>query len=217
MELRTTSQRFYDRWLFEMPQRVGKSHQNPYQELIMGKDANESLGYEVEALGNNLFRLSLGSTYAYYWHEKNGHIDIIAGLKPFEHGWMIEDVGKDGNGMYASEFYIAIKNHIPGHLLFSGATISDEGYKIWQWLTKSNAKLFGYDTGHPNVYTNIDSEEDLENFSGPEAYRQNQRFVLSENAKERCGTVWNSFHTWRIYCLVHNSSFVPKPSDHWIY
>jgi len=203
-ENRTTDKRFGDQWLFEFPKRMGASGHNPYDDLIMGMQANSSVGHVTKSLGDNLFMMQVDANYAYYWIEKNGEIEIIAGVMPFENGIAIGDVGKKQKGsVWASDFYKSIVKNSGMKLLFSGDQISDEGHKIWKNLLKSDSKLFGYDSANTNHYQNIDSEEDLEKFLGDTETSRNLRFVLSENVKSRCGGVWTSFEMYRIHRLIH--------------
>ena len=204
LENRTTDKRFSDRWLFEIPQRTGPSGSNPYDLLVMGMKTNEEYGHSPISLGNNLYMMSVDPNYAYYWIELNDEIEIIAGVKPFENGLAIGDVGKRlGGKIWASDFYQAIVDSTHEKLLFSGDQISDEGYKIWKNLIRGNHKLFGYDPSDTMKYSNIDSEEDLKKFAGSSEEHKKLRFVLSENSKVRVGSVWTSFEMLRIHRLVH--------------
>lgn len=205
MKIPSTAQRFKDCWLFEMPRRTGPSGSESYSGLVIGLEANRDIGHDVESLSDGLFRMKVASDYTYYWIERNDEIEIVAGLSPFEKGMMVKHVGKrPGAAIYASKFYEMIVDSMGGSLLFSGDQISDEGFGIWvNLITKGSHKLFGYDPSDPKRFTDINSVQDLDKFSGPEDRYEDLRFVLSENAKIRCGEIWNHFHSFRIHNLVH--------------
>lgn len=204
MDIRTLEQRFSDQWLFEMPMRMGASGYNPYDDLVAGMEVNASAGYPSQNLGDGLFRMMVSQQYAYYWVERDNKPEIIAGVVPFENGLAIGDVGKRPAGnVHASDFYQKIVSDTGTNLLFSGDQISDEGYKIWKRLLSGKNKLFGYDVRHPGKYSNIDSEDDLEQLIGDDHSFRNSRFVLSEDNKARVGSIWTSFEMKRIHDMVY--------------
>jgi hypothetical protein len=157
-------------------------------------------GYDKEEMGNGLNKLKTDDDI-FYWIEKNGTIEIVTQMHETRSGLYIELTGKlKSSSAHASDFYQMILQSAK-RLIFSGDTLSNEGFGIWKRLIDDGKKLFVYDTNNPENRSTISSEEDLNKFLGNTQNYKKYRYVLSESKKEHSSTL-SSFDLLIAYNLT---------------
>lgn len=176
---------FNESWLTEMPKGIGKIGMDFFSTIYNSLREFISYGGQPSELPNG-YKKMFGQQVAYYWHETNDVVNIVAELTVTPQSLIVNGVASNtarNTVIYASDLYSVIlaDNHKSIRLM-SDTSLSDSGYALWKRLLSLGHTISVYDKNTPgSSLISIQSAEDMDKFfklHSPE--HKHWQYVLSE-------------------------------------
>ncbi len=201
----TFDEDFSASWLVEMPMGISPLSNNLFNGIVNNMQEFKQAGLQPDDLGNGYYRLE-GSQVAFYWHEANGVIDIIAELGVRPQSLVMHQIAKNPNSTtstFATELYpTIIRNNNKSLVLISDEYLTDQGLNVWIRLLNLGYPISVYDRENPKQgLTPLKTQTQLmQFFKSKDATKKRYQYVLS-GSDAKLGESMVFFNTKRLRIL----------------